>query len=129
MASMSEEFDWVPLEPAETVDYGPVGGGVRDWTWDRDLRLVTSQEITEDVITSLEEGAPYAMRGTEDEQKNAMFLSVSFTETLVDKAKTPHLIHFTDMEFSVDPFSNRQAKPLIERVASENELLENDPLG
>lgn len=120
---------WVPARAAQLVDYEPVDSVVPDnWKLDQDLRIVTAQEITPEIIAELEDGAPYESRGTTDEQKYANILSVSITEALVDKARTPHIIHFTDTDFSVDPFSDQHAKPLKERATSENELLDEEPL-
>ena len=122
-------MSWVEMAPANAVEYAPVESVVPDnWRWDQDLRIVTCEEITPEVIEKLENGAPYKSRGNPDEQKYASMLSVSITEALVDKARTPHIIRFTDTEFPVDPFIGKQAKPLKERATSENELLEDDPL-
>jgi hypothetical protein len=120
---------WLDPEPVDPIDYRPMEVTICDpFPLDRDLRRISTMEITPQVIDQLQHGAPYMVQGSPDARKYAEGFSISLTEDLVDRAATPHLVHHTETEIPVDPFIDEKAKPLSSRRTSENKLLDDDLL-
>jgi hypothetical protein len=126
---VTKRVRWLDPEPIDPIDFRPMELTICEpFPLDRDLRRISTMEITPEIIDQLQRGAPYPVRGSPDARKYAEGFSISLTEDLVDRAATPHAIHLTETEIPVDPFIDQTAKPLSSRRTSENRLLDEDLL-
>lgn len=125
---------WQALQPVSTININLVTTETSDpFSLDQDLRKVTNMKIGDKIMGLLEDGAPFTDQKrteevgyTDEEVKYAQQLSISFSEHIVDRGATPHVVRFSETVFPVDPFIGRKARPLIETQTTENDLDEEE---
>ena len=92
--------------------------------FNNNLRLISVNKITPEIIEKMEAGAPYNKIGTTDDEKYKQIIAGSITENLCDKFASPNFIHNFETQYLPYPFPEEKAKPLSQSKA-ENEVLDN----
>ncbi|OHT06217.1 hypothetical protein TRFO_25759 [Tritrichomonas foetus] len=88
------------------------------------FRLISSLEITPEIINELRSGAPYKKCGTPEDKKYAQILSVSLSENFCDKTAAPDFIHAFETKISPNTFPEEHAVPLAQNSNVENEIID-----